>query len=157
VIVGALLNFIGGAAFRYALGRIIEWLEAKQKHREETQRLDQQERFEAARHLRNQESIRLQHELGIQTIQLQGAVAADLEAARAFTAAQARVQEPTGNAFIDAWNGSIRPAAATLSLLIWITKIIEQGFKATQWDTDLASSILGFYFADRQLGKRSKA
>lgn len=154
MLVGAIFNFLGGAAFRYGLGRVIDWLEAKQRFKEETARGEQQERFAAAQHGRQLEQIRLVSELGLKEVQIKGDLALDLEAAKAFTAAQERAHVPTGIKFIDGWNGCIRPAAASLSLLIWALKFVKQGFEAAQWDVDLASSILGFYFADRHLGKR---
>ena len=150
----SLIGFLGGAAFRYGLGRIIDWLEAKQKFREEQARLAQQEQFDQARHTRQLEMIKLQSDLKLTEVKLVGETQINLEEARAFTAAQERAHQPTGNKVIDAWNGSIRPAAATLSLAIWVAKIIKAGFTITQWDQDLASSIIGFYFADRHLGKR---
>lgn len=150
----AFLSFFGGAAFRYALGRVIDWLEAKQKFREEQARMQLQEELESKRHGRQLEMIQLQHQLGVKEIQVKGEVDVNLEEARAFTEAMKVANQPTGNAAIDAWNGAIRPSAATIALLIWVLKFVKQGFVVTQWDTDLASSILGFYFADRHMGKR---
>lgn len=150
----AIFTFLGGAAFRYALGRGIDWLEKRQEHLQERDRLAAQERLDAARHERQLETIRLQHQLGIEQIQVQGEQASDLEAARAFTEAMKVSNVKTGNKYIDGWNGSIRPAAATISLLLWVGHMAKASFVLTQWDQDLVSSILGFFFADRHLGKR---
>lgn len=149
----ALFTFLGGAAFRYGLGRIIDWLEKRQDFLQEQKRLDAQERYDAARAERTNATIRLQAELGIQQVQIAGAAAVDLEAAKAFTEAMKVANQPTGNVYIDAWNGSIRPAAASISILIWLCKMAKAGFALTQWDMDLVSSILGFFFADRHMGK----
>lgn len=150
----ALLSFFGGAAFRYALGRLIDWLEAKQKFREEQARADQQERFDQARHVRQMELIKLQSDLKLGEIKLVGETQVNLADAQAFVEAQKRAFEPTGVKWVDAWNAMIRPGAATISLAIWLAKIVKAGFVIVQWDMDLVSGILGFFFADRHLGKR---
>jgi hypothetical protein len=152
----AIFTFLGGAAFRYLVQRGMDWLERKQAFREEQARLAQQEQFDQSRHLRQKELIELQHNLKVGEIKLVGETQINLEDAKAFTVAQERAHQPTGNKIIDAWNGGIRPAAATMALLMWAGKILKAGFAITQWDMDLATSILGFYFADRHLGKRGK-
>lgn len=149
----ALFTFLGGAAFRYALGRVIDWLEKRQDFLQEQKRLEAQERYEAARAERTNATIRLQAELGIQQVQIAGNVAADVEAAKAFTEAMKTANQPTGNVFIDAWNGSIRPAAASIALLLWMLQLLKAALAFTDWDRDLISSVLGFYFADRHMGK----
>ena len=150
----AIFTFLGGAAFRYALGRIIDWLEKRQEHLLEIDRIREQEKIDQAKHVRQKELIELQANLKLTEVKLVGEQAIDLEAMRAFTEAQKRAFIPTGNKYIDGWNGSIRPACATIAILIWVGKIVQQAFTVTQWDQDLVSSILGFYFADRHLGKR---
>ena len=57
---------------------------------------------------------------------------------------------------MDIWNGVIRPAAATLALVLWVGKLAAQGWKMDEWDITLAGTVLGFFFADRSLGKRGK-
>lgn len=151
----ALLSFFGGAAFRYVIGRALDWLERKQAFREEQARNAQQEQFDQARHARQLDMIRLQSELKVGEIKLIGEQQVNLADAQAFVEAQKRAFTPSGVRWVDAWNATIRPAAASISLLIWIAKIVKAGFTITQWDMDLVSGILGFFFADRQLGKRT--
>lgn len=153
----AFLSFFGGAAFRYIIGRVLDWLERKQAFREEQARNAQQEQFDQARHVRQLEMIRVQADLKVGEIKLIGEQQVNLADAQAFVEAQKRAFTPTGVRWVDAWNACIRPGAATISLAIWLAKIVKAGFTITQWDMDLVSSILGFFFADRQLGKRSKA
>lgn len=152
----ALLSFFGGAAFRYVIGRVLDWLERKQAFREEQARSAQQEQFDQARHVRQLELIKLQSDLKLGEVKLVGETQVNLADAQAFVEAQKRAFTPTGVKWVDAWNATIRPGAATISLAIWIAKIIKAGFTITQWDMDLVSGIIGFFFADRQLGKRSK-
>lgn len=150
----ALLSFLGGATARAVIGHVIEWLKKKQDHLQEMDRLRLEAELDAGRHARQQETIRLQAELKVQEVKVVAEGAIGLEEAKAFTAAQEALRQPTGIKFVDGWNGSIRPAAASIAILIWIAKIVKAGFAITAWDENLVASILGYYFADRQLGKR---
>jgi hypothetical protein len=57
---------------------------------------------------------------------------------------------------VDIWNGIIRPSAATIALVLWCLKLASQNWKMDEWDVTLAGTVLGFFFADRSLGKRNK-
>ena len=149
----ALISFFGGAAFRYVIGRALDWLEKRQEFLQEQARLEFQEKIDASRFSRQMESIRLQAELKVQQVKVEGEAAEDLESARAFTEAMKVANVKTGNVYIDAWNGSIRPAAASVALGLWVLKIARAWFELTAWDMDLISAILGYYFADRHMGK----
>lgn len=154
MIFSAILSFLGGATARALIGHVIGWLEKKQAHSQEQEALRLQAEFDQARHVRQKELIELQAGLNVTEIKLVGEQASDLEAAKAFTEAMKVANAPTGIRFIDAWNGSIRPAAATIAVSLWLAKFVKAGFTITAWDEQLVASILGYYFADRQLGKR---
>jgi len=149
----ALLSFLGGSAFRYVIGRVIEYFEDKQEHEQELERIREQERIDAARHGRQQELIELQHKLGIQQIQVAGNIAVDKAAADAFTEAMKVANTPTGVPWVDGWNGSIRPAAASIALVLWVLNMAKAALILTEWDKNLIASILGYFFADRSIGK----
>jgi hypothetical protein len=100
-----------------------------------------------------QEALRLQNELGIKTIEAQAQSHIDQVEADAFTEAMKSAFQPTGIAFVDAWNGLIRPAAATIVLVLWCLKLNEQHFVMQDWDLSLAGVVLGFFFANRALGR----
>lgn len=151
---GAFLSFLGGSAFRLIWGQISDYFTERQNHKYELERLRLQEELDAAQHARNQEAIRLQAELGVQTIRVQGEAATDkieLEGwARAVSA------KPTGILVIDAWNGSIRPLAASIAIYLWVVALNAQGLQMSDWDRELVGVILGFYFATRIISKREK-
>lgn len=153
---GGLLSFLGGSVFRMIWGEAAAWLTARQEHKHELDRLELQERVDAAAHARNLESMRLQAELGIKTIveqrdadlsRLEGDAWGDLAKATA---------RPTGVRFIDVWNGAVRPLLATLSILIVVAEAVAAGFILSDWTQSLVAAILGLYVADRSLGKRGK-
>lgn len=152
----ALISFLGGSAFRMVWGELSAYFTRKQEHALEIERMKVQGDLEAAQHARNLESIKVQADLGIKTIQVQAeADASKLEIA-AWAQAVADVGKSTGIVFLDIWNGSVRPALATIAILVVLFEIITNGFILSEWDRELVSAILGIYVADRSLGKRGK-
>lgn len=156
MIFSALLSFLGGSAFRMIWGEISSFLTKKQDHEHEVALLELQAELEDRTHDRELETLRLQSELGIRTIEAQREAAVDAEEARSFTEAMANAFRPTGNKFIDAWNGGIRPAFASVSLALIVLKLFTQGFKMDEWDMSLVGLVAGFFFADRSFAKRNK-
>jgi hypothetical protein len=144
---GALISFLGGSAFRMIWGEVSSYFTKKQDHKQEVERMQLQAQFDAATHARNLESIKVQADLGVKTIQVQ----ADAEAAKV-----ADVGKTTGIKFLDIWNGSVRPLLATLSIAVIVFEIAKNGFTLNDWDRELVGAILGIYVADRSLGKRGK-
>ena len=152
----ALLSFLGGSVFRMVWGELSSWLTRRQEHQQELARLALQRDLDDRAHARNLEALRLQHDLGIQTVR----VKADADVALAEAAAFGKVMEaslrPTGIVFVDAWNGIIRPAGATIALVLWVLKLHAQAYVMDGWDVTLCGTVLGFFYADRSLGKRNK-
>jgi hypothetical protein len=149
----ALLSFLGGSVFRMIWGEMSTWHTKKQDHQFELERMKLQTELEDRAHQRVQESLRLQSELGIKTIEAQAQAHVDQVEADAFTEAMKNAFKPTGITFVDAWNGIIRPAAATIVLILWCLKLFAQGFIMQDWDLSLAGVVLGFFFANRALGR----
>jgi hypothetical protein len=152
----ALFSFLGGSVFRMVWGEVSAWYNKKQDHAFEIERLRLQGDLDAAQHIRTQEMLRLQNELGIQMVDAKAEADIGVEEAEAFTKAMQNAFKPTGWAFVDIWNGIIRPAAATIALALWILKLNSQNWLMQEWDITLAGTVLGFFFADRSLGKRGK-
>jgi hypothetical protein len=150
----AILSFLGGSAFRAIWGATAGWLEKRQEHKQELQRMQLQGTLDAAQHDRNLASLRLQAELGVKTIEVQSDADQARIGAEAFREAVKLAAAPTGIAWVDAWNASVRPAFATVVLFLWFASLYARDWKLTPWDLELSASIAGFYFADRTLGKR---
>lgn len=152
----ALISFLGGSVFRMLWGEISAFLTAKQDHTFELERLKLQGELDAAQHGRNLESIRVQAELGVQTIRVQGEAALAGVEADAWLAAVKGTTATIGVAWVDAWNGIIRPTVAT-----WSVVMITLHFAQKSWLLDdngwaLCGAALGIYLADRTLFKRGK-
>lgn len=149
----ALLSFLGGSVFRMIWGELSAWHTKKQDHQFELERMRLQTELEDRAHQRMQESLRLQNELGIKTIEAQAHAHIDQAEADAFTEAMKSAFKPTGISWVDAWNGTIRPAAATIVLALWVLKLDAQHYIMQDWDLSLAGVVLGFFFANRALGR----
>ena len=152
----ALLSFLGGSAFRMLWGEISSWANKKQDHKFEIERMRLQQELDNAEHARNLESLKLQSDLGIKTIQVQADAAISKIDAEAFAQAVADVGKPTGIRLLDVWNGSIRPMLATIAAYMLIQETIMNNFSPTAHVLYICDAILGIYVADRSLAKRGK-
>ncbi len=97
--------------------------------------------------------MRLVTELGIKEILVKSEASLEEIDAKSFGEAAAVAIKPIGIRLVDAWNGSIRPAAATIALILWTNALYIQDFHLTSWDMELIGAILGFYFAARTFAK----
>ena len=152
----ALFSFLGGSVFRMVWGEVASWMSKRQEHQLEMERMQLQAQMEDKAHERMQASLRLQNELGIKMVEAKAESAALEADAAAFAEAMKNAFKPTGIFFVDAWNGIIRPAAATIALVLWCLKLNAQNWAMQDWDVTLAGTILGFFFASRELSKRGK-
>lgn len=156
MVLSALFSFLGGSAFRMVWGEVSAYFTRRQEHAQEIERMRLQNELEATRHVRDQERIKLQADLKVQEIRIAGDVAVEHAEADAFVEAIKAAAKPIGIFFVDAWNGSIRPAMATVALAMWVLALYRAGFIPGDWDRELIAGILGFYIADRTLTKRGK-
>lgn len=152
----AIFSFLSGGVFRAVWGEVAGFFKKRQDAKIEIERMKLQGELDAAQHARNLEAQRLQSELGIKVINVQ----ADADVARtdadAFKEAIVRAAIPTGIRWVDAWNGVIRPAFATTALALWFLALYRQSWVLATWDLDFIATVAGFYFANRELGKRNK-
>ena len=153
---GAIISFLGGSAFRAVWGEVSTWLNNRQAHAQEIERMKLQSEIDISRSAAQLEAVKAQAALQIQTVQVQSEAAVNQTDAEAFKAAVAAAETKTGVAWVDAWNGSVRPAFATVALALWIGVMEQQGFKPSDWDLQLIGSVAGFFFADRSLARRGK-
>lgn len=152
----ALFSFLGGSVFRMIWGEVASWMSKRQEHAMELERMRLQNEIEDKQHERMQAGLRLQAELGIKTIEAKAEADVLSAEAEAFAEAMKNAFKPTGIFWVDVWNGIIRPAAATIALGLWVLKLNAQSWAMQDWDITLAGTILGFFFASRELAKRGK-
>lgn len=145
----AILGFLSSAFFRAAFERFANYFESKQD-------------FE-----REMATMRLQFELDQKRAELQLDRAkvefSAKEAAewmKAIAAAQVADSAPSGIRWVDAWNRSLRPGAATFVFTLYVISRIAEMFSSdsvamTEFDQGLLSSIFGYIFMDRTLMYRA--
>jgi hypothetical protein len=151
-----LLAFLGGNAFRLLFGEISNAWTKWQDHRHELAMLEVTARMDAARHAQNLEAIRVQAELGVQTIRVQGEADVARIEGDAWLEAVKATGRATGIAWVDAWNGAIRPALATMCMLLIVGDWVESGWDLDNYSWALISAVIGIYIADRSLLARGK-
>ena len=152
----ALLSFLGGSVFRMLFGEISSWMNKKQDHAHEMDRMRLQGDLDNSQFLRNQDALRLQAELGVKLVQVKAEGVVDQIEADGWLAAVKGTTQTIGIWFIDAWNGVIRPFVAT-----WAVIMVTLHFAQTGWVLDdngwsICGAALGIYLADRSLFKRGK-
>lgn len=152
----ALLSFLGGSAFRMIWGEVSAFITAKQSHRQELERLSLQDRIDTAAHARNIESLKIQSELGIKTIEAQRDSIISQSEVDAWAESVKSVGRKTGNKWVDIANGFVRPILAYLSIIMVVASVIANGWILTALAADVVCAILGIYVADRSLQKRGK-
>lgn len=152
----ALISFLGGSAFRLIFGAVMDWFNKRQDHRQEMELSKLQSELEAARHARDLERIRLQSDLKVTEVKVMGDVAEQKAMADAFLEAVKATGQKTGIAWVDAWNQSIRPAGATISLLIWVGTMLAAGLVLREFDETLIAAFLGIFVGERIHGSIRK-
>ena len=152
----ALFSFLGGSVFRMLWGEISAFINKKQDHEHELEMLRLQADIEEANHKRTMEALAQQTALGIKVIEAKTEELVETESAKAFTFAMANAFKPTGIVWVDAWNGTIRPLAASIALFLWVDALWVAGFVMSDWDKELVGVILGFFFASRVLSRAGK-
>jgi len=152
----ALFSFLGGSAFRMIWGEVSSYLNKRQDHTFELERLRAEGELDAARHDRDMARIRLQSDLKVQEVQVVADAAVSKTEVDAWLTAVQDVGKQTGINWLDAWNGAVRPLLATLAITVVVAEIIANGFVMSEWDRELVAAILGIYVADRSLVKRGK-
>jgi len=153
--ISALLSFLGGSVFRMLWGEIASWINKKQDHTHEIERMKLQGELEAAQHARNLEAIKIQAELGVKVIEAQAQSAVDQLEAEGWLEAVKATGRKVGIAWVDAWNAVIRPGVATWAIFM-LTCNEFGAFVITDETASVCFAALGIYLADRTLGKRGK-
>ena len=114
----ALISFLGGGVFRMVWGEVSHYFTAKQEHQQEIERLELQDKLDASQQLRVMDSLRLQAELGVKTIEAQAEAAVAEVEADGWLETIKGTTKAVGIAFVDAWNAMIRPGVATWSIIM---------------------------------------
>lgn len=151
-----LISFLGGSVFRMIWGEVSAWLTSRQDHKHEIERMRLQAELDAAQHLRMQETVRLQAELGVKTIQVQGEADLSKIDADVFGRGVESIGQKTGYALVDIWKGLVQPVLATICIILVVLNFHEKGWVLDERGWELCGAVLGLFVADRLLFRRGK-
>lgn len=154
--ISALISFLGGSVFRMLWGEISSWMTARQDHAHELARLRLQAEIDQAQHERNLAAIRLQHDMGVDVVRVQGEAQIGGIEAEAWLSTVKATAAQTGIWLVDLWNGIIRPFGATLCLGLVVLHFYRHNWVLDEQGWGLIGAFLGIYVADRSLFKRGK-
>lgn len=155
MIFSALLSFLGGSAFRMIWGELSAWLNKKQDHQHEIERLRLQADLDERAHQRRMESVRFEAEQQVKIIHVQAEAAVTQIEAEGWLEAVKATGRKVGVAWVDAWNAAIRPGVATWGVLMLSAEAMAL-LTLTEGTASVIYAALGIYLADRALGKRGK-
>lgn len=153
----SILTFLGGSAFRMIWGEASAYLNKKQDHAHELERLRLQGDLDKATHDRRMDVIRLEAEKQVEVIRVQGEqTVASLETEGWLEAVKA-TGRAIGVKWVDAWNAAIRPGLATWGVaMLTIEAIPVFAITLNEGTQGVIFAALGVFVADRTLGKRGK-
>jgi hypothetical protein len=151
-----ILSLLGGAGFRALFGGVLEYLNKRQDHKYELERLDRQTQNEIllaeirAKHASAEADARLRQVAAEYT----GKV--ELADAEAFGRAFEIANKPTGMTIPDWLSAMVRPGITYVYLGFFIyTRVTHGPFEWGEPDTVLFHSLFGFWFMDRAMRKIS--
>lgn len=153
--IGSVLTFLGGSAFRMLWGEVSDWLTKKQDHAHEIERMRLQAQLDADQHARNLESIKVQADMGVKTIAVQAEADVNRTEAEGWLSAVQAVGTSVGIRWVDAWNAAIRPGGATWAIAM-LTLDAFAVAKVGESTAEVCFAFLGLFVADRALGKKGK-
>lgn len=153
----SILTFLGGSVFRMIWGEVSSFVNKRQDHAFEIERLKLQADLDERAHARRMESVRFEAERQVQIIQVQGEqTVAGLEAGGWLEAVKATGRS-IGVKWIDAWNAGIRPGLATWGVvMLTLESISVLNMALNEGTQSVIYAALGIFVADRTLGKRGK-
>lgn len=137
-------------------GEVISYLNKKQDHAQEVERMKLQAELDAAQHERNLAAIKQQADLQVKVIQVQADAAIGAIEATGWLEAVKATAVKTGIAWVDAWNAAIRPSVATWSMVMLSLAEIGVIHALSEQVMAICGCALGIYLADRSLAKRGK-
>lgn len=148
------ISFIASGAFRAMFDGVLGYFQRRQDHQYEIERLEKQWQIEVQRAdiAARAAEAQAKHELDRLATEYRGrAELADIET---LTTAMAATSRPSGIAWVDALNGSVRPVVTYTLLAFYVAYRMRSG-QPYDPNTDgaLLGSVLGFWFADRALRK----
>lgn len=156
---GGLISFLGGTAFRWLFGELLGWLKVRDERAAELAMLRLQHDLDRERHQWQQDAIAAQAQAGVRVIEAQSQAVAGAAANAAFLAAVQGVSTASARAdWIGAWNASIRPALATVGIvLVAAQSIAPATVTLSPLVLELICAVMGVFVGERIHAKQRGA
>lgn len=146
----ALISFLGSASMRWLLGELLGIFKAREDRRSEVEMIRLQADLAREQAERQRLAVADAAAAGVKLIEAQREASASDAADRMMLAAMEAIGRPSGVALVDGWNGAIRPALASASILllvgsaIWPAHIVLTGALG-----EVVCGVLGLYVGGR--------
>lgn len=114
----ALISFLGSASLRWLLGELLGIFKAREDRRAEIDMLRLQADLERERAERQRLAVQDAAAAGIKLVEVQTSARAAAASDEMMLEALRQLGKPTGVAWVDALNASVRPVMAYVSLLL---------------------------------------
>lgn len=141
----AALALLGGTGFRLVLGYAMDRLKDWQEHSFELARMKQEQAGEAARNEAYLKTIQAEKGLDVKAISVESKTVTE----PSFQILTREARMPTGFKYLDMWNSAIRPALATVCILVWVGFLNSRGWVLNSWDLELIAATLGIFIGSR--------
>lgn len=146
----ALISFLGSASLRWLLGELLGIIKAREDRRAEVEMIRLQADIAREQADRQRQAVADAAAAGVKLIEAQREAIAGEMQDRMMLAAVESIGRPSGIAWVDGWNGAIRPALASASILllvgsaIWPAHIVLTGALG-----EVVCGVLGLYVGGR--------
>lgn len=146
----ALISFLGSAGLRWLVGELLGIFKAREDRRAEVEMIRLQADIAREQAERQRQAVADAAAAGVKLIEAQREASAGDAADRMMLEALQQIGRPSGVAWVDGWNGAIRPALASASILlligsaIWPDHVIITGLLG-----EIAAGVLGLYVGGR--------
>lgn len=114
----ALISFLGSASLRWLLGELLGIFKAREDRRAEVEMLRLQADLERERAERQRQAVKDAADAGVKLIEAQREASAGDFSDRMMLTAMEAIGRPSGVAWVDALNASVRPVMAYVALLL---------------------------------------
>ena len=146
----ALISFLGSAGLRWLVGELLGIFKAREDRRAEVEMIRLQAALAREQAERQRQAVADAAAAGVKLVEAQREASAGDAADRMTLEALQQIGRPSGVAWVDGWNGAIRPALASASILLLIGSTIWPAHVVlTPLVAEVVCGVLGLYVGGR--------
>lgn len=146
----ALISFLGGTAFRWLFGELMGILNKEQDHRHEQDMIRLNLEAEREKSALRTAEVRAAAQAGVTVVEAQAEAAHTAVLDQAWLSAVQGIDKPSGVAWVDGWNKAIRPALASISILLIVGNAVAPSTVVLQGVVlEVVTAVLGLFIGGR--------